>query len=684
MDQPLYSDGLASGVNKEPEVVRVSMTKKQSELLKLSASSIKTYEQCARKYYFQYIEKVKIKKEWEHLHLGTFVHEVLEDFHNSLKQNPDQDWAGLMGHIFQECLLKFKEKPELDGSFKSKHPVNKESKIRAHGMLQTYLAMLRRDGLPQVVANEQKFSFEISPSLLIRGVIDRVDEDASGDSIIIDYKGLAVDTPIPTPTGWTTMADLHVGDQVLGSDGRPTVVTIKSDTHNRPCYKLTLSDGSEVVCDNVHLWNIGYRENGRRGNYDTTMSADELFLRFNQAKLNRRGGFFIQNPKALQLPEADLPIDPWLLGAWLGDGHSKTGSFTVGAQDLSDMQNLLSIHWRNTSLVKDARHEVYTITCRKPNPSSCGYSHGVDQKYTDAKTGQEFCRGCEYANNQFRLHGTPRSVRNNVPLATLLAKNNLIHNKHIPPIYLRASYNQRLQLLRGLMDTDGYFNSKTRRCTFVSARKDLADSVADLIRTFGLNAQVHRRVDRKSYISFRVEFRPVGIVPFLLARKAEKVKAEFTIGVARTDVFALRRKIISMEKVDSVPTQCISVDAVDSLYICGPNLTLSHNTGKSKYLDEFQLLVYGLFLREQNPQLERYKASYIVLGEGSKNIQYLFTRTDVDRVLEKIKKIATHIETDKTWEPKPSFLCKWCDFEDICPAMKLRKLGDTNWTQTSK
>jgi RecB family exonuclease len=104
----------------------------------------------------------------------------------------------------------------------------------------------------------------------MHGYIDRLDE-AGGLWYISDYKGLALDTKLATPAGWTTMGEVAVGDKLLGSDGRPCVVSIKSDVHHRPCYEVVFDDGERVVCDNVHLWSV-VRDNGET----EVVSADRL------------------------------------------------------------------------------------------------------------------------------------------------------------------------------------------------------------------------------------------------------------------------------------------------------------------------------------------------------------------------------------------------------------------------
>lgn len=125
---------------------------------------------------------------------------------------------------------------------------------------------------------EQKFDQVSVRGVPLMGFVDRVDPVVTDDGElglrIVDYKGLALDTPIPTPAGWSTMGDLHVGDSVYGTSGEPVLVTVKSEVHHRPCYRITFSDGTSVVCDNVHLWTVQAAEHGTE-----TLDADRLFER---------------------------------------------------------------------------------------------------------------------------------------------------------------------------------------------------------------------------------------------------------------------------------------------------------------------------------------------------------------------------------------------------------------------
>jgi len=624
--------------------------------LKVSVSSLDTYESCPRKYKFQQIDKLP-RKTWEHLDVGNYVHEVLEHFHKQLNADASQQPEELLKQLAKNTWNKFSTKISAEGMEKSK------------GLLKSYLAYVSSEGWPDVLATEDRFSIEINKDLVIRGVVDRIDRTPTGYRIL-DYKGLALDTPIPTPTGWTTMGDLKVGDKVFGSDGRPTNVIIKSQVHNRPCYKLTFSDGSEVVCDNVHLWSVSFAGTKVKDKSEKVLSADQLFEQFNALKKGGAGSIMVKNSKPLQYPKQDLPIDPWVLGAWLGDGFSKTGSLTVGAKDLDSMLLIIKERWGDFSVSQEKKkdpslNDVFTVTLTKPHQSKCGYGHAREEHAVIYKSGAlcSMCSGRSSRRRNGTLDGEKDPARSNIPLRGLLKDNGLLRNKHIPDIYMLASVEQRLELLRGLMDTDGYFSEKKGSCVFVSANKDLATSFRQLVMTFGISTNMFQNVDSKGYTSYRVMFSPVNFNPFRLRRKAAKVDAHL-FKIARQ---ALSRKITSIEKVDSVPTQCIQVDAPDSLYVCGSGFNVTHNTGKSKNLDKFQLQVYGMHLKNLFPDIQEYDGVYLVLPEGPKEVSYTFTLGDIEEAKEDVIKTAESIATDKTWEPKPTFLCNYCDYYDACP-----------------
>ncbi len=147
-------------------------------MLKLSASSMGTYDKCPKKYHYTYIEKPKIEeKEWIHLEFGSCAHKVLELFHLDLIQNihTPEEYPIIMRKSFQKALEEFNAKllqPEL--------PYLRE-------ILQDYLDYIKYFGLPQVISTEKPFNYSVG-DFLVRGIIDRIDRVNPGEYHVVDYK----------------------------------------------------------------------------------------------------------------------------------------------------------------------------------------------------------------------------------------------------------------------------------------------------------------------------------------------------------------------------------------------------------------------------------------------------------------------------------------------------------------
>lgn len=114
----------------------------------------------------------------------------------------------------------------------------------------------------------------------LHGYVDRLDSWASADKprawSISDYKGLALDTPLPTPNGWTTMGEVKVGDRLVSSTGEPTTVVGKSEVRNIDCFKLSVAPYGSVVCDSEHKWQVVVEKAGVVS--DMVLSANDLAI----------------------------------------------------------------------------------------------------------------------------------------------------------------------------------------------------------------------------------------------------------------------------------------------------------------------------------------------------------------------------------------------------------------------
>lgn len=385
---------------------------------------------------------------------------------------------------------------------------------------------------------------------------DIIDPDLN---ILIDGKGLALDTPIPTPTGWTTMGALSVGDFVLDMDGQPVRVAKKSKVKHLDCYRITFRDGSSVVCDEEHIW-------WRMARGSSGLIESEVG--------NLRPGDRIPVTAPLELPASNLPIDPWLLGYWLGNG-SVQGFNTLHCHSM-DADEIAA--WARHAGARSAK-----VVAARGNASRVNISG----------------------------------------LAVEFASLDLGGAKSIPSQYLRASADQRLALLQGLMDSDGTWNKRRQRVSFSSTARVLADGVAELARSLGQKVQ-YSVLEKHGFglevTSYEVEW-TATVNPFRLHRKAIQVVASQPQR-ARAKVHAIK----AVEKIASVPTQCIAVESETSSFLCGEAMIPTHNTKDgltmvraAKEVDRqnrFQVLAY-LLGAIQNGLLKPGAQAFLVYADRS-------------------------------------------------------------------
>lgn len=354
----------------------------------------------------------------------------------------------------------------------------------------------------------------------IAGQIDLVVKKGN-DIFILDFKGLALDTPIATNIGFKLMKDINVGDIIFDGNGKQTKVKHVSDIHYNPCYKIKFDNNDEIICDHEHKWEIDFYRS--KGVYETQeFKTDELYGLLNKNK--GKGSYYIPKIKIfddLDLNENDLPLDPYILGAWLGDGSKSCGIIT----------NVNPNFW------KEVKKRGFKV------------SH-------DLSNGRE--------------HAEMRTIYNISPILRSL---NLINNKHIPDIYLRASKRQRLDLLRGLMDTDGYFNPGRNRFVMGTTQEWQAIDTAKLVATFGVKPTIMKctKVCGKKKIKGWDTCFFMEDNPFLI--RNQEIKATL-----KTKSYYKFRNIISIEKIDTVPTKCLAVESEAHTYLAGYNMIKTHNT----------------------------------------------------------------------------------------------------------
>ncbi len=392
----------------------------------------------------------------------------------------------------------------------------------------------------------------------------------------IDWKGLPLDTLIPTPDGFVTMGDINKGCVVFDRFGRQCTVIGKSNVRVRGCYKITFDDTTSITCDDEHLWKLSSGQ---------TVPINVLSI-----------GDKIDVCKPINCQEKKLPIDPYVLGIWLGDGRNR--NFEICSGDDFIFQEIEK-------------------------------------------------RGYKLGKNQENRHGNCES-RVVLQSTHLLRDLNLLHNKHIPHCYLRASYYQRLDLLRGLMDSDGNVNKTRKQAIFTSCNKVLSDDVKSLLITLGQRPNqgyVKRNTNFKEDVEiYPIHFRCVGkINPFLLPRKANSIDGSWGDGQS------FIRRVVKIEKSEIQKTQCISVDSEDNTYLCTENFIPTHNTGQRKdwatgevktysaLQNDAQLLLYHYALSHMYPEYDGAIMSIYYIRDGGP-FSLCFCEEDNKRFLHRLKK----------------------------------------------
>lgn len=332
-------------------------------------------------------------------------------------------------------------------------------------------------------------------------------------------KALEDSTPVLTTEGWKRHGDLRPGMSVYGRDGKPKRILAVTGSTEQDLFDVVFPEGRRLRATPGHLWS-GRRymhpkgDTSRWEHREMTLTTAEI-AEITRMKCGKVRPFKVWAHQPVELPEADLPIDPYLLGFWLGDGRARGGVIAKGAVD---REHLLTLG-----------HEIKS-------------REGMCTVVVDG-------------------------------LTTALRMAGLQDNKHIPSAYLEASSGQRLALLQGLMDSDGYCNPKSGYIEFSNTNKDIIDGVLALLHLEGVAPKVTTAIGHYGDVQckqfWRIQFRAERPM-FRLQRKAvhQRPSAE--------------RKDHRLSVIDVVPAgrgmaQCITVEGGE--YLAGRELTLTHNCG---------------------------------------------------------------------------------------------------------
>ncbi len=405
-------------------------------------------------------------------------------------------------------------------------------------------------------------------------------------------KALALDTPLPTPTGWTTMGEVQVGDALVAADGTVTRVVAATEVMvDRPCYRVTFDDGSTIVADAQHQWFTRTRAERRVGADGRVRTTEELAVTVRCVTADARVNHSVPTADALRLPERDLLVDPYLLGVWLGDGHAASARFTS-----ADPEIAMRIEGRGYEVRANGREglaDLYTVrlpqqeiaprACEvcgiefvpaRSQVRTCGRSCGGRVETLSGPVPVPTCPDCGVETT-----GLVRCQDCHDRLGTVQARLRTIGvlgRKHIPAEYLRASEAQRRDLLAGLLDTDGTVNP-TGSVQFAVTDERLARDVRELVHSLGYRTGWSEKPVRgrsaASSTRFTITFTTDDDV-FALERKKLVHKERRRRSTPRLH----QRYVVSVEPIDSVPVRCVQISHPSHLYLAGEAMIPTHNS----------------------------------------------------------------------------------------------------------
>lgn len=413
---------------------------------------------------------------------------------------------------------------------------------------------------------------------LIFGFIDENEKRQIQYALVVmarkNGKALSLDTEIPTPDGWKLMRDIHPGDYVFGQDGKLSKVLIESEVFDKPMYLVTFEDGATVKASADHVWTVqtkGSRRNAKK--YKTSgfmhenqrkyrdggwfevstqeMADDESFTHSRKDGKGIEYKYRVPMSLPVEYPARDLPIDPYVFGAWLGDGTSSKPQISIGRQDEDEMV-------RNLSL----RGHIIT------------------------KANYPSCRCPLYDIDHHRRDGG----RKNGEFKQKLIDLGVLNNKHIPDVYMHSSIHQRWDLLCGLMDTDGTC-SKSGECEFTQKSDRIARQFVELCASLGIKASIHSKHAScngvPAGIVYRVQFHTDKEHScFHLKRKNDRLKNRLSPRMSC-------KSIINIEAIPNEPSKCIAIDNDSHLYLAGRQYTATHNTSFAAALELYVQLCDG-------------------------------------------------------------------------------------------
>lgn len=424
-----------------------------------------------------------------------------------------------------------------------------------------------------------------------------------------------MDAKIATPNGWTTMGELKIDDYVISEDGTPSKVLKIFPKGKKEVFKITTTDGTSTEACADHLWAV-------KTLYDREVNADYRIVSTKSMQNNLKSGgannYQLPRNGAVQYSKKELPIPPYSFGAYLGDGSATGDHFAIYSKDAEIINRVekelicFGVHLSNNGSNKLSNRFFPNKQFGKAGAQFVLATSIIDNSSIEfnsiSSAAEYFCMRpssistlCKNKkiSKKYKFEYLDKKMNSSHPLISKL-KDMGLHGKrawekYIPDIYKYSSVEDRINLLRGLMDTDGSIK-KNGECSYTTTSLQLANDIVELIKSLGGRATVlsRNRVGKKNKIkdiditveTKRISYEftismPNNINPFHLSRKKDRFNENKVI----TPI-----SIKSIESVGEKEVQCILIENPRHLYLTD-NFIVTHNTIEEKLAPWFQAII---------------------------------------------------------------------------------------------
>lgn len=388
-----------------------------------------------------------------------------------------------------------------------------------------------------VVCNTSQFSGNVD--VQINNIVEYTNR-FSHDYYFGDATGLGghaqpLYSKILTPNGWVTMGSIKKGDIICSYKGGKQIVNEVYPQGVKDIYEVVFSDDTVVECTGDHLWESWKTEDGVKSLKPRTTIEIKNIIE------NTKNRVSTPLPSRIQMKHKDVTIDPYILGALIGDGGMSSHNITFTSPDKFIIEKIRSKLPNDMDIKKHKSNE---------------YGYQIKMKIKSIK-------GIRYAN--------PNKLKLNLEKLGLMKK--IDRTKFIPKCYLYNDINTRLEVLCGLMDTDGYVDSRGHMSyTTVSYR--LAEDFLILIRSLGCKGKISKKMGKWTYKGVKKESLQYNI-HFNCENKEGMVSLPKKLNRIRNNKQKLGNRIISVKLIKKSLSQCINV--TDGLYITD-NYKVTHNS----------------------------------------------------------------------------------------------------------